>query len=50
MLSSNCALLTACCELLFSPKSNYSRTYELGARKSNHSRTYAKQGGRGRVS
>ncbi len=48
LLSSNCALLTAYCELLFSPKSNYSRTYEPGARKSNHSRTYAKQGGGGR--
>src|SRR5208283_771347 len=35
MLSSNCALLTVDCELLFSPKSN-------------HSRTYAKQGGGGR--
>ncbi len=47
LLSSNCALLTAYCELLFSPKSNYSRTYEPGARKSNYSRTYAKQGGGG---
>ena len=48
MLSSNCALLTVDCELLFSPKSNHSRTYEPGSRKSNHSRTYAKQGGGGR--
>ncbi len=29
----------------FSPKSNYSRTYEPFSRKSNYSRTYAKQGG-----
>ncbi len=40
----NCALLTGSCELLFSPKSNYSRTYAMVARKSNYSRTYAKQG------
>ncbi len=48
MLSSNCALLTVDCELLFSPNSNHSRTYEPGSRKSNYSRTYAKQGGGGR--
>jgi len=48
MLSSNCALLTVDCELLFSPKSNHSRTYARFTRKSNHSRTYAKQGGGGR--
>src|SRR5208283_2537817 len=48
MLSSNCALLTVDCELLFSPNSNHSRTYARVARKSNYSRTYAKQGGGGR--
>ncbi len=41
----NCALLTVARELLFSPKSNHSRTYAPFARKSNYSRTYAKQGG-----
>ena len=34
-------------EPLFSPKSNYSRTYEPLSRKSNDSRTYAKTGGWG---
>src|SRR5208337_2486888 len=45
MPSSNCALSTVGCELLFSPNSNHSRTYAPVARKSNYSRTYAKQGG-----
>jgi len=45
MLSSNCVLLAVDCELLFSPNSNHSRTYEPPSRKSNYSRTYAKQGG-----
>ena len=47
MLSSNCALLTLDCELLFSPNSNHSRTYARVARKSNYSRTYAKHRGWG---
>jgi hypothetical protein len=47
MLSSNWALLTVDCELLFSPNSNHSRTSERVARKSNYSRTYAKTGGWG---
>ncbi len=45
MLSSNRALLTVDCELLFSPNSNHSRTYRSPSRKSNYSRTYARQGG-----
>jgi len=50
LLFPNCALLTVDCELLFSPKSSYSCTYEPVSHKSNYSRTYAKQGGGGRVS
>ena len=49
LLFSSCALLTVDCELLFSPKSNHSRTYESLSRKSNDSRTYAKTGGVGGV-
>ena len=37
-------LSTVDCGLLFSPKSNYSRTYESPSRKSNHSRTYENRG------
>src|SRR5208337_5095673 len=44
LLFPNCAPLTADRELLFSPKSNYSRTYAPFSRKSNYSCTYAKQG------
>jgi len=47
LLFSHCALLTVAREPLFSPKSNYSRTYEPLFCKSNHSRTYARQGGGG---
>ena len=47
LLFSHCALLTVAREPLFSPKSNYSRTYEPLSRKSNYSRTYAKHGGGG---
>ena len=49
LLFSHCALLTVAREPLFSPKSNYSRTYEPLSRKSNYSRTYAKHGGVGGV-
>src|SRR5271166_6538392 len=44
-VSSSCGLWAGGCELLFSPKSNHSRTSRRLAPNSHYYRTYAKQGG-----